>query len=163
MQNLKQNLVFIVEDNEMYSMMLDYNLSNENSFRFNSFSTGEECIRNLYLNPDLIILDYGLPGINGLDTLKKIKVAKSDVPIVVLTGNNDAKVAKEFMKAGVYDYLLKEELTVQQASKTIRTLLNRIYGPKIRNTSPAFKIIAGIVIIAAAVAAIIILAAKLSS
>nr|MBA3705929.1 response regulator [Bacteroidota bacterium] len=73
MNHIKQKLIFIVEDNDMYSLMLDYMLSKESAYRFMSFRTGEECIANLSLHPNLIILDYGLPGINGLETFKEIR------------------------------------------------------------------------------------------
>jgi DNA-binding NtrC family response regulator len=73
------------------------------------FSKGEECIDNLQLEPDMIILDHVLPGISGLETLKKIKKVRPAVPVIVLTGHYDVESAREFLKEGVYDYLLKEE------------------------------------------------------
>ncbi len=105
----KHKLIFIVEDNEMYSFMLDYMLSNEHRLRCMRFSKGEECIENLNLEPDMIILDYMLPGISGLETLKKIKTISPAVPVIVLTGHYDSESAKEFLKEGVFDYMLKEE------------------------------------------------------
>ncbi len=59
---IKQNLVFIIEDNDMYSMMVEYVLSETEFFRFAKFSSGEEGLANLYQKPDLIILDYYLPA-----------------------------------------------------------------------------------------------------
>jgi DNA-binding NtrC family response regulator len=115
----KHKLIFIVEDNEMYSFMLDYMLSNEHRLRCMRFSKGEECIDNLALDPDMIILDYVLPGINGLETLKKIKMVKPAVPVIVLTGHYDDESAKEFLKEGVYDYLLKEENNSVTRVKTV--------------------------------------------
>ena len=69
----KHKHIFIVDDNEMYSTMLSYTLSKDNIYKFVSFKSGEECIKNLYLNPEIIILDYGLLGMDGYDTLLKIK------------------------------------------------------------------------------------------
>lgn len=115
----KHKLIFIVEDNEMYSFMLDYMLSNEHRLRCMRFSKGEECIDNLQLDPDMIILDYMLPGISGLETLKKIKSVKPAVPVIVLTGHYDAASASEFLKEGVYDYLLKEEADSVTKVKTV--------------------------------------------
>ncbi len=124
MEHVQHKLIFIVEDNEMYSMMLDYMLSKESACRFVSFKTGEECIANLSMNPNLVILDYGLPGMNGLETFKEIKKYNPDIAVVILTENHDVHIAQEFVHAGgVYEYLLKEKDSVRQISSIIDTLL----------------------------------------
>lgn len=115
--------IFIVEDNEVYSMMLDYFLSQENTFKFFSFRSGEECLENLHLKPDLIILDYGLPGLNGYDTFLELKKRTSDVRIVVLTSNDDIEVAAKFLKGGADDYILKEGAGEAQIIEKIETFI----------------------------------------
>lgn len=115
--------IFIVEDNEIYSMMLDYFLSKDGNFRFYSFNSGEECIRNLYLNPHIIILDYSLPGINGYETLIGIKKINPEVHIVVLTTNDDCELAAKFFRAGADDYILKEGAGEAQIVEKIETIL----------------------------------------
>ena len=82
--------VFIVEDNDMHSMMMDYLLSKENSFQIIRFKSGEECLQKLYVHPDIIILDYGLPGMNGMQTFEQIKKYDSNIPVVVVTESRDA-------------------------------------------------------------------------
>jgi DNA-binding NtrC family response regulator len=124
-ENHKHKLIFIVEDNEMYSFMLDYLLSNEHSLRCLRFAKGEECIDSLHLNPDMIILDYVLPGISGLETFRKIKVEKPEVPVVILTGHYDVHAAQEFLKEGVCDYLLKEENAVNVVKKLMEDVLEK--------------------------------------
>jgi len=124
MEHVPHKLVFIVEDNDMYSLMLDYMLSKESSCRFVSFKTGEECIANLSMNPDLIILDYGLPGLNGLETFKEIKKENPEIPVIILTENHDVHIAQQFMhEGGIYEYLLKEKDSVKQISAIIDKLL----------------------------------------
>ena len=87
--------IFIVEDNEIYSMMLDYILSKDTIYKFVNFKSGEECLANLYLNPDIIILDYSLPGINGHETLVKIKAYNPKIHVIFLSDNNDKKLKKK--------------------------------------------------------------------
>ena len=98
MKTETHNLAFIVEDNEMFSTMLDYTLSNDSNSmcRFVSYKSGEECIHNLYMNPIMVILDYGLPGMDGLKTLKVIKKYNPDISVVILTSKNDANIARDF-------------------------------------------------------------------
>jgi DNA-binding response OmpR family regulator len=121
----KHNLIFIVEDNDMYSFMLEYTLSEEHHLRCLRFAKGEECIRNLPLDPDLIILDYVLPGIDGLETYRQIRNVKPEVPVLVLTGNFDSHAAQHFLEEGVYDYMLKEEDAMNRVKSTVDYVLDK--------------------------------------
>ena len=56
---------------------------------------------------DLILLDYKMPGLNGLDTLKKIKGAQIKTPVIIMTAYGNTDTAIEAMKRGAYDYLAK--------------------------------------------------------
>lgn len=122
----KNKLVFIVEDNEMYSLMLDYTLSDDSLVKFMSFKTGEECLQNLKLNPMMIILDYWLPGINGMQTLKKIKQHNPGTPVIILTQDKDIKLATALLTEGITDYFNKEEESIKEIKEIIHTELNKI-------------------------------------
>ncbi|MFL5764271.1 MAG: response regulator [Bacteroidia bacterium] len=121
-------LVFIVEDNDLYSMMLDYNLSNDSIAHFLCFRTGEECIAALEreMNPMLIILDYLLPGMNGKDTLRRIKQLKPEIPVVMLSVKKDQTLIKELFKEGAHDYLIKEKSSIKKLKKIINSFVNEI-------------------------------------
>ena len=56
---------------------------------------------------DLILLDYKMPGLNGLDVLKKIKSAQLKTPVILMTAYGNTDTAIEAMKRGAYDYLVK--------------------------------------------------------
>ncbi|HET6227645.1 MAG TPA: response regulator [Bacteroidia bacterium] len=119
-----KHLIFIVEDNEMYSTMLDYILSKENTHQFIRFNSGEKCMENIYLNPDVIILDYGLPGIDGLETLFNIKKYDAHIPVIILTGNRNLSVAKKLLDSGAFDYINKDDDDV--VSLIIATMNNAL-------------------------------------
>ncbi|MGZ4048550.1 MAG: response regulator, partial [Bacteroidia bacterium] len=104
----KPKHIFIVEDNEIYSMMLDYILSKDSIYEFVHFKSGEECLANLHLNPDIIILDYGLPGMNGYETLLEIKKYNPNIHVVFLSNNEDEKLKRKLLKAGADYYVLKQ-------------------------------------------------------
>ena len=70
--------LFLVDDDEVLLKALEIQFMHHSDFDIETFETGEECLKNLNKNPDVIILDYYLNGIhetaiNGLETLDKIK------------------------------------------------------------------------------------------
>lgn len=117
--------IFIVEDNEIYSMMLDYILSKDSAYKFLHFKSGEDCIENLNLNPDIIILDYGLPGINGYETLLEIKKQNPRIHVVIITSHEDQKLKEHLLLAGADDHVLKQELVGTQIIEKIEDILSK--------------------------------------
>ncbi len=82
-----------------------------------SVPTGEEALQKLEdARPDLVTLDLVLPGIDGLETLRRLKERMPDVPVVMLSGHGQARNIVEAMKLGATDFLRKpfevEELEV---------------------------------------------------
>ena len=57
--------------------------------------------------PDIIVLDLMMPGIGGMETLKRIKASHPDVPVILLTGRGSTKEGIEGMKQGAFDYMMK--------------------------------------------------------
>ncbi|HXB40661.1 MAG TPA: response regulator [Bacteroidia bacterium] len=115
--------IFIVEDNEIYSMMLDYILSKDSVYKFSNFKSGEECIRNLYQNPDVVILDYALPGINGYEVLREIKKYNPEIHVLILSNNTDPGLKQKLLEAGADDYILKQGHGENQVIERIESLL----------------------------------------
>ena len=64
-----------------------------------------EIIRNIPL--DAIVLDVMMPGMNGIETLRRIKEIAPDLPVILLSGHADSTALLEGMKYGAFDYLLK--------------------------------------------------------
>lgn len=74
---------------------------------------------------DVALLDLGLPESQGLDSLRKFLERSWRLPVVVLTGNDDESIAIEAVKAGVQDYIVKNDLNEKVISKSIRYALER--------------------------------------
>jgi len=125
METEKREHIFIVEDNQIYSMMLDYFLTKDSIYKFSSFKSGEECIKNLFQNPDVIILDYALPGMNGYEVLLEIKKYNPDIHVLILTSNKDEALAKKLLDAGADDYILKQGHGEKQIIEKIENLLTK--------------------------------------
>ena len=73
---------------------------------------------------DMVISDYMLPGISGLEFVKRIRALPSQLPILIITGNTRDSVRSRALAAGA-DAFLDKPFTVQQLRATIRTLLAR--------------------------------------
>ena len=69
--------------------------------------SGEEALDMLSNSPDVIILDVRMGGMDGHETLEKIREQKPGIPIIMLTGHGDISGAKKAYSAGAYDYLAK--------------------------------------------------------
>lgn len=115
--------IFIVEDDPFYGEMLKYHISLNPDYIVKKFETGKEFLNNLYKNPSVTLLDYSLPDISGLDVLKKVQDYNSDIPVIIVSGQEDVSTAVNLLKHGAYDYFVKDEDTkdrIWNALKNIR-------------------------------------------
>lgn len=119
-----QKLVFFVDDDKMILNLLEYTLNNRQDYEVKTFQSGEDCIENLSLNPDLIILDHvfkstGSAPLNGLQTLKKIRQTREDVPVVILSSQDDEDLKTEFYDSGATQYIPKNDYFIDVLIETI--------------------------------------------
>ncbi len=103
--------IFVVEDDPMYQRMVKYVMDLNPDHEVHIFSTGQECITQLHLEPDIISLDYNLPDIQGEAMLIEIKNYTPDALVIILSGQQDITTAVKLLKEGAYDYITKDEDT----------------------------------------------------
>lgn len=130
----KENIIklFLVDDDALFlkSLEMEFNEKAEltaETYIIETFATGELCIENLSLSPDVIILDYYLDGIdlkamNGLETLDKIKGSRPDIPVVMLSSQDKIEVAIQCMHHKAFDYVVKSETAFMRLQKIISTI-----------------------------------------
>lgn len=100
-------LVFIVDDELAIAKLLSYWVKDKWKYDIEVFHSGEEAVKMLHLKPDMILLDIMMPGMNGVDTLKKIKQADANIPVIMLSAQGSVEVALEAIREGAYDYFPK--------------------------------------------------------
>ena len=123
----KKIKLFLVDDDAMYLKLLEIDFLQHADFTIETFATGELCIANLSHQPDVVILDYHLDGIdkgamNGIETLDKIKGFNADIPVVMLSSQDKIEVAVDCMLHKASDYVVKSETAFVRLKKTITTI-----------------------------------------
>jgi two-component system response regulator AtoC len=108
--------MLVVDDDDGLREYLEV-LAASRGFQVFSAPTGEAALEQLErARPELVTLDLVLPGMNGLETLRKIKEQLPEVPVIMLSGHGQARSIVEAMKLGAADFLRKpfevEELEV---------------------------------------------------
>lgn len=119
MKNFK---IFVVEDDEWYGEVLSYHLGLNPDLEIHKFTTGKEVLAHLEEEPNLITLDYSLPDMSGSEVLKKIKAFDPDLPVVIISGQEDIKTAIRLLKEGAYDYLMKDDDTKDRIWNLIKNI-----------------------------------------
>jgi two-component system response regulator AtoC len=100
-------LVFIVDDEQAISKLLSYWVKDKWKYDIEVFSNGEDCLRKLHMKPDLVLLDIMLPGLDGIETLKRIKQCDENLPVIILSAQGRIEVAVDSLRFGAYDYFPK--------------------------------------------------------
>jgi two-component system, NtrC family, response regulator AtoC len=103
--------IYIVEDDPWYGEILDYHLSLNPDYKVTRFESGKDCLAKMHLKPDLVTIDFSLPDITGDDLFKRIREASPQVPVIVISSQEEVAVAVNLLKMGVNDYLVKDEAT----------------------------------------------------
>lgn len=127
MQNPKKIKIFLVDDDALFLKSLEIQFLDNADFDIETFPTGELCIENLHKNPDVIILDYHLDGIdknamNGLKTLDKIKISNIEIPVIMLSSQDKIEVAVSCMHHKAFDYVVKSETAFVRLQKIITAI-----------------------------------------
>jgi DNA-binding NtrC family response regulator len=149
--------IFIVEDDPAYMKFLNYVIGLNPDHEIRSFSNGNEALNALHENPSIITLDYSLPDKSGEEILKEIKEYDSNIPVIIVSGQEEIGIAVQLLKLGAYDYIIKDEETKERLDYALTnakrniSLVNEIntlkqeitekyeFGNSIIGNSPAIK------------------------
>ena len=100
-------IVFVVDDDISVRESLELLIRCE-GWQPETFSCGQEFLtRPRVLVPSCLVLDFSLPGLNGLELQKRMAVERTDMPIIFITGYRDVPMTVQAMKAGAVEFLTK--------------------------------------------------------
>jgi len=111
--------IYIIEDDPWYGQILLHHLSLNPDYDLHLFTSGREALAEIYKNPDIVCMDFGLPDISGDKLLKEIKSRNANIQVVVISGQEEISVAVDLIKTGAKDYIIKDEHTKEQLWKSI--------------------------------------------
>ena len=114
MKIIEPKKIFIVDDDEMLTEALSDYLTRESSHQISVFHTGEECVKHLHENPDIIILDYYLNTVqsdaaNGLEVLETIRKRLPKTRFIMLSSQESYSKASQMIQKGAEQYVIKDE------------------------------------------------------
>lgn len=110
-------------DDDAFFRALYHDLLTPDGYSVETAASGAEALEHLArAAPDLVLLDLVMPGMDGLETLRRIREARPELPVVMVTGQQDIRAAVEALKGGAADYLGKP-IQADEFRVTVRRLL----------------------------------------
>lgn len=118
--------IFVVEDDPMYQRMVKYLMEMDSDHEVHVFSKGKECLDHLGLKPHIVSLDYTLPDMSGEKVLEQIKSYDSSINVIILSGQQDIATAIKLLRAGAFDYIIKDENVKEKLQNAIVNIKKHI-------------------------------------
>jgi response regulator of citrate/malate metabolism len=138
--------ILVIEDNDGdFVLIEDYLIEAFKTIQINRHHTFGDYIKNQKsdIKHDLILLDLHLPDSSGSELIHKILESNPPVPVIILTGYADLSLAKDSLKLGIDDFLIKDETTPGMLHKSIEFALSRsLYIKQIQTQNEKLKNIA---------------------
>jgi len=120
-------LIFFVDDEPMFINLMEYTFKCRSGYSVKTFSSGEVCFEHMYMNPDLVVVDFFLSSsdeqMTGMELVQKIKETNPSTFLVFLSGNDDDAVINEAKAIGVENYIIKNGYFIDNLTECISRLL----------------------------------------
>ena len=121
-----QKLIFVVDDDPFIKVVVE-NRFTADGHDVELFDYGEDCIKSLEKNPDLIILDYYFINpdrqvMNGMEVFDKIKDAKPDIPVIMLSGQEKGEIVLELARKGIENYVIKDNNLIENLKTAVEDI-----------------------------------------
>lgn len=133
---VKEYSIFIVDDST-YDLQLmrrylnlfpDKTLDNSQQLIVEGFSSASECLREMYRQPDIVILDYYLDisnqlALNGMDLMQEIHEKNPNTKVIIVSGQSNTAITSKLIKFGAFSYVAKDQYYERQLRTIITDIL----------------------------------------
>ncbi|MFN9596013.1 MAG: response regulator [Bacteroidota bacterium] len=122
---MSRKKLFIIEDDPMFAEMLkDHLTAQRPAWELVHFSTGEEAVKNAFMEPTVAIIDYHLDlnnagGMSGIDTMTEIRKASKNTQCVFLSGQKSYGLALQTISHGANNYVLKDDAAFAEITRIL--------------------------------------------
>jgi len=125
----KYPLIFVVDDDPIILKLIKTELKGL-KMDVMCFNYGEECLPELFLAPDLVILDYIFVNgdkqvLSGLEILQEIRKLSADMPVIILSGQDSGNIVLELIKLNIEDYIIKEKNFISKLKDAVIRILQK--------------------------------------
>jgi DNA-binding NarL/FixJ family response regulator len=133
-KGLKRIRVFLVDDDMLFLKALEHSIINKLPLlEIKTFQTGEACLQQMKLKPDVIVLDYCLNSQlayawDGIDILKRIKVLNPTTKVILLSSQDSIEVADDCFKNGLFEYVSKSKTAFVKINNVLSNIIKNIKG-----------------------------------
>jgi len=117
--------IFLVEDDLTIAMLLRQCIIDQNHEVIH-FTNAEDCIGNVGLKPDIISIDYNLPGMNGIELMQRIKQIDPSVLVILVSGQETKEVIVDAYEQGASEYIIKNESLFANFGNKIKNLSSNV-------------------------------------
>ncbi len=119
--------IFIVEDDQFLGNLIKRTLEKLDNTDVTHFLTPEDCLKNLHQNPDIISIDYNLPGMNGIELLEKIRNYNDSIQCIMVSGQEKLDVVIDTYRKGVVNYIIKDDNALVNLENSVKLLSKNVY------------------------------------
>lgn len=127
----EKKLVFVVDDDIFIQNLVKKRFDGDD-INVITFTYGEECLKQLDQNPELIILDYLFykkdeEVMGGMEIFNKIKEFNESIPVIMLSGQDRGDVVLELARKGIEDYVIKDESLIDNLEVAMKDVFSGNY------------------------------------
>lgn len=125
MTDFRNYSIFVVENNRIFNHLVTEYLKKQNFEKVKPVYSGEECIELIRSGekPDIVIQDFLLEGINGIEVLTRVKKISPGTDFLFLTSNENMEVAVNTIKYGAYDYIVKDRFALGKVVDKLKKII----------------------------------------
>jgi len=124
---MRNKLIFFVDDDKMILNLLEYTFKSRQGTRVQTFFSVEECLQNMHMKPDLVVMDHMFQEREGhidvIETIKQLKQIDKNLTVIVLSSQKDENLISEFLKNGASKYIAKENFFIDDLIDAIESVV----------------------------------------